>query len=596
MNNTITIRNIEPQEIKINGGGEVLGITAVYVNGEDVTVGSVAYVIVPTKTSELQNDSGFITREVDPTVPYYVKQISVSDINRWNEKQEALVSGVNIKTINDNSILGSGNINISTSYTAGTGINISDENVISNTITSYNDLTDQPTIPTLTSELTNDSGYVTSDDLSNVAFSGSYLDLNETPEIPAYTSELVNDSGYITKSVNDLENYYNKSFMWNMLPKSTGTGTAINISDTVKDAPMNLILNSTTLSQDGTPTPTSPQNIHVISGSNTIKIEGKNLISSDDYMQGTFSPSTGGNNNVSSATTTKVSTKLIDIEMCSNLIYSGNYFELIAFYTKDLTYISYTGNNPSSVPVNAKYCRIRLNNSDNEILVSTIQAQNNQLESGTTATTYTPYILHETDIDLGDIEYCKIGTYADRLFKNVSGDPDYSNEREEGAWYIKKNIDKIVLDGDSNIGGGTDLGSVYRFTLTGLTQFAVVNASGLAICNILSSIIANFNIDSESYYLADGVFVFKINKTTIDSQTGDTAIEKCKTYLTSQNLKAYARLVNPTYIQLTETLASQLESIYYNQTAYNEQTNISQTNTDLPFTIDAETLKSLINV
>ena len=53
-------------------------------------------ITVPTKTSQLTNDSGFITN-------------SYHD----NTKQDTLVSGTNIKTINGNSLLGSGNITIS---------------------------------------------------------------------------------------------------------------------------------------------------------------------------------------------------------------------------------------------------------------------------------------------------------------------------------------------------------------------------------------------------------------------------------------------------------------------------------------------------
>lgn len=47
-----------------------------------------------------------------------------------DDKQDALVSGTNIKTINNTSILGSGNIDIQgggSSYTAGTGINITND-------------------------------------------------------------------------------------------------------------------------------------------------------------------------------------------------------------------------------------------------------------------------------------------------------------------------------------------------------------------------------------------------------------------------------------------------------------------------------------
>ena len=45
---------------------------------------------IPTKTSELQNDSGFITgyTETDPTVPSHVKNISQADISNWNNKSD----------------------------------------------------------------------------------------------------------------------------------------------------------------------------------------------------------------------------------------------------------------------------------------------------------------------------------------------------------------------------------------------------------------------------------------------------------------------------------------------------------------------------
>lgn len=206
----ITIKTTTPQNIKINKNSGLIGITNVYVNGVDVTEGSSAYIIVPTKTSELENDSGYIKREVDPTVPFYVKQITRNDINNWNNKQNELVSGTNIKTINNNSLLGSGDITINPLYESGEGIDITN-NVISNTITSYEDLTDLPSIPTSTSELLNDSDYVSSSELSDVAFSGSYTELSDTPTIPDSTSELINDSGFITNLVNDLTNYYTKT-------------------------------------------------------------------------------------------------------------------------------------------------------------------------------------------------------------------------------------------------------------------------------------------------------------------------------------------------------------------------------------------------
>lgn len=61
-------------------------------------------------------------------------------------------------------------------------------------ITSYNDLTDKPTIPTKTSDLTNDSGFITGvawndvtgkPTFATVATSGDYDDLTNKPTIPA---------------------------------------------------------------------------------------------------------------------------------------------------------------------------------------------------------------------------------------------------------------------------------------------------------------------------------------------------------------------------------------------------------------------------
>ena len=64
---------------------------------------------IPTKLSELDNDSGFITdyNETDPTVPNHVKAITEADITNWNNKQDVLTAGNNI-TIENGVISASG--------------------------------------------------------------------------------------------------------------------------------------------------------------------------------------------------------------------------------------------------------------------------------------------------------------------------------------------------------------------------------------------------------------------------------------------------------------------------------------------------------
>lgn len=59
----------------------------------------------------------------------------------------------------------------------------------------YNDLSNTPTIPSKTSDLTNDSGYVSSSSLSTVATSGSYNDLSNKPDLTVYETKAEAFSG-----------------------------------------------------------------------------------------------------------------------------------------------------------------------------------------------------------------------------------------------------------------------------------------------------------------------------------------------------------------------------------------------------------------
>ena len=55
-----------------------------------------------------------ITSETDPVFTASAAHgITSTDISNWNGKQDALVSGTSIKTINSTSLLGSGDISIS---------------------------------------------------------------------------------------------------------------------------------------------------------------------------------------------------------------------------------------------------------------------------------------------------------------------------------------------------------------------------------------------------------------------------------------------------------------------------------------------------
>lgn len=86
------------------------------------------------------------------------------------------------------------------------------------TTTAKDYIKNKPSVPTNTSDLINDSWFITkwvsdldnytlSSDLADVATSWNYTDLSNKPTIPTAVSQLTNDSNYITKKVNNLENY-----------------------------------------------------------------------------------------------------------------------------------------------------------------------------------------------------------------------------------------------------------------------------------------------------------------------------------------------------------------------------------------------------
>lgn len=121
---------------------------------------------IPSKTSDLTNDSGFIDAETDPVFTNSVAhEITSTDITNWNNKSTF-----------------SGN---------------------------YNDLTNKPTIPDELSDLSDDSTHrlVTDTEKSTwnakSDFSGSYNDLSNKPNIPTKTSDLTNDSGFVTSNYHD---------------------------------------------------------------------------------------------------------------------------------------------------------------------------------------------------------------------------------------------------------------------------------------------------------------------------------------------------------------------------------------------------------
>lgn len=170
--------------------------------------GFITSAALPTKLSDLTNDTGFITKSVSDLANYYDQTTINNMFNALSvpTKTSDLVNDSGFITNTDYASASTGGV-----VKVGSGLSIDANGVLSsNGLTSVDwaDVTNKPTnvsywtndagyitsaaLPTKTSDLTNDSGFITS------------------AALPTKTSDLTNDSGFITSSVNNLTNYYTK--------------------------------------------------------------------------------------------------------------------------------------------------------------------------------------------------------------------------------------------------------------------------------------------------------------------------------------------------------------------------------------------------
>ena len=199
---------------------------------------------IPTQTSQLTNNSGFITTEVDGSTTNELQTLSYSNDTLYLTLGGTVYLPTSSVTILDNDSTNE----LQTISKSGSTITLSD-NGGSVTVFDgdYTSLTNTPTIPTQTSQLTNNSGFLTSEvdgDSSNelqtisksgstitlsdnggsvTVFDGDYANLTNTPSIPTLTSDLTNDSGFLTSEV-DGDNS-------NELQTISKTGSTITLSD-----------------------------------------------------------------------------------------------------------------------------------------------------------------------------------------------------------------------------------------------------------------------------------------------------------------------------------------------------------------------------
>ena len=206
------------------------------------------------------------------------------------------------------------------------------------------------------------------------------------------------------------------------LPKKSGTGANITLNDTA-NAPMRIELGARELTQAGTPTPSSPQDIHTISGSNKVVVNGKNLVNINGTIvkreSASYSNIVRTRNSLSYNITSTIAGYLgfvipINIGQQYTLSYNiskGSIYmiELDSLITEVGTNYGVYRPNGYSFTATKSYVGIWLvANTDGG---SQASVSNLMLEKGSSSTEYEPYTSQEADIDLGVENLVRLTNY-----------------------------------------------------------------------------------------------------------------------------------------------------------------------------------------
>lgn len=369
-------------------------------------------------------------------------------------------------------------------------------------------------------------------------------------------------------------------------------------------------------SQEGTPTPTSPQTVHNVSGDNSVIVCGKNMFR--DYFSGTNTTrgvtKKGGENCVilngtydkqanldlwltqssSSSATDNMTLMKANTSYAISVYFLNDYsitnvtILRVSTWSLDKTTFEWNGSgNPNGLVFDGNVAKGIYNNGNTPMyiggirmtLASTRSATFNdcivkiQVEEANAVTPFEEYKGITYPINLpAEIELNKIGTYQDYLYKSGN------------KWYLHKEIGKIVFNGTENIWSLS--------TRTGRYYYWFRNNIMGALTQIHQKYCDHFVYDSTGYKTApipslcendataephNFMFIF-----VTDGSQG-TTVEQWKSWLSSNNVTVYYVLNTQTNTEITDaTLLSQLNAID-NAMAFETSTTITQVNNDAPF-------------
>ena len=234
--------------------------------------------------------------------------------------------------------------------------------------------------------------------------SNAYTILNYATDLTGTNKNLANLKQCIFDSlINSMSDTLNPT--WNNLPKITGTGSNITLNDTA-NAPMRIMLNATELTQAGTPTPDSPQDIHTISGSNKVVICGKNKLNLGN-ISGTNNNVTYSINNGQLVLNGACNSDRVTINLSTAQTLNGT-FTFSTNYLKPTALKNGLGANLFLTTGSNGVKTETINDTATQLVIYGLtgitfnnQVIELQVENGSSYTGWEPYISQEADIDLG---------------------------------------------------------------------------------------------------------------------------------------------------------------------------------------------------
>lgn len=324
------------------------------------------------------------------------------------------------------------------------------------------------------------------------------------------------------------------------------------------------------------PNPEKPQNINVVTGTQSLNICRKNLFDNTyGITSNVYTTHINANSPLGSVDCYPINLKpntnytlTVDMngyaktgEWIAGMCFAnGNVISLLQLGSmSDITTTTFTTDSTGLVYVGHRYGFTAGTTGRMDLFLQTAKIQ---IEQGSTATKYQAYQRATYSINLGSLELCKIGDYQDYIYK------------ENDKWYKKSYIKKLILDGSERWSYGT-AGGYPRCTLNSVTDIMAYADTNRHIGRFLCS---HFNPD-----ITNGTgHMYQYQNTILCNPTNNiTSLDAFKTWLNTNKPNLYYLLATPTNTEITDSdLISQLEAIT-NISLYDGENNIILSTTGL---------------